>query len=75
MLKRHLSDVICRRMIRDLHARLPDQSLLAAWPRHPAAKEQLDIGVFAGASDRRRVLLSIAGPAGRGTSAFRVLCE
>ena len=30
LLKRHLSDVIYRRMIRDLHAQLPDQSLLAA---------------------------------------------
>ena len=30
VLKRHLSDVIYRRMIRDLHAQLPDQSLLAA---------------------------------------------
>ena len=30
VLKRHLSNVIYRRMIRDLHAQLPDQSLLAA---------------------------------------------
>jgi len=30
VLKRHLSNVIYRRMIRDLHAELPDQSLLAA---------------------------------------------
>ena len=30
ILKRHLSNVIYRRMIRDLHAQLPDQSLLAA---------------------------------------------
>jgi transposase len=30
VLKRHLSDVIYRRMIRDLHAQLPDQPLLAA---------------------------------------------
>src|SRR5438270_359302 len=30
VLKRHLSDVIYRRMIRDLHAQLPNQSLLAA---------------------------------------------
>jgi transposase len=30
VLKRHLSDVIYRRMIRDRHAQLPDQSLLAA---------------------------------------------
>ena len=30
ILKRHLSDVIYRRMIRDLHTQLPDQSLLAA---------------------------------------------
>ena len=30
VLKRHLSDVIYRRMIRDLQAQLPDQSLLAA---------------------------------------------
>ena len=30
VLKRHLSNIIYRRMIRDLHAQLPDQSLLAA---------------------------------------------
>ena len=30
VLKRHLSNVVYRRMIRDLHAQLPDQSLLAA---------------------------------------------
>jgi transposase len=30
VLKRHLSDVVYRRMIRDLHAEPPDQSLLAA---------------------------------------------
>ncbi|HEY2650992.1 MAG TPA: transposase [Solirubrobacteraceae bacterium] len=30
VLKRHLSDVVYRRMIRDLHAQPPDQSLLAA---------------------------------------------
>ena len=30
VLKRHLSNVIYRRMIRDLHAQLPDQSSLAA---------------------------------------------
>ena len=30
VLKRHLSNVVDRRMIRDLHAQLPDQSLLAA---------------------------------------------
>jgi len=30
VLKRHLSDVVYRRMIRDLHAQLPGQSLLAA---------------------------------------------
>jgi transposase len=30
VLKRHLSDVIYRRMIRDLHAQLPDQPLMAA---------------------------------------------
>jgi transposase len=30
ILKRHLSNVVYRRMIRDLHAQLPDQSLLAA---------------------------------------------
>ena len=30
VLKRHLSNVIYRRMIRDLHPQLPDQSLLAA---------------------------------------------
>lgn len=30
VLKRHLSDVVYRRMIRDLHTQLPDQSLLAA---------------------------------------------
>jgi transposase len=30
VLKRHLSNVVYRRMIRDLHTQLPDQSLLAA---------------------------------------------
>jgi transposase len=30
VLKRHLSNVVYRRMIRDLHAQLPDQSLVAA---------------------------------------------
>jgi hypothetical protein len=30
VLKRHLSNVVHRRMIRDLHAQLLDQSLLAA---------------------------------------------
>ena len=30
ILKRHLSNVIYRRMIRDVHAQIPDQSLLAA---------------------------------------------
>ncbi len=29
VLRRHLSDVVYRRMIRDMNAQLPDQSLLA----------------------------------------------
>lgn len=41
VLKRHLSNVVYRRMIRDLHAQLPEQPLLAARPvrGHRAVKD------------------------------------